>query len=246
MDLAILGRLDEASSRCDQALAGGRAAHRPYGLAIALSAAYMVNRCRGAEQIALEHLAQLMAVAREQRFPLFLALADLFGAISLSERGETAEGLARARQAFADYGATGGRSGVTRYLWLIAYCCQRAGEIDEALELLTKGLDAAKATGETCYEAELLRRKGELLVAHRPALSHEAEACFQGALAVARKQEAKLWELLASTSLARLWRDQGKRTEAHDLLAPSYSWFTEGFDTPVLQDAKKLLDQLWR
>jgi class 3 adenylate cyclase len=166
----------------------------------------------------------------------------LLGAISLSERGETAEGLARARQAFADYGATGGRN--TRWLWLIAYCCQRAGEIDEALELLAKGLETAKATGEKWVEAELLRRKGELLAAHRPALSHEAEACFQRALVVAREQEAKLFELRASISLARLWRDQGKREEARELLAPVYGWFTEGFDTRDLKEAKALLEEL--
>jgi predicted ATPase len=106
---------------------------------------------------------------------------------------------------------------------------------------LAKGLDAAKATGERCYEPELLRLKGELLVAHRPALGHEAEACFQRALAVAREQEAKLFELRAVNSLARLWRDQGKRDEARELLAPVYGWFTEGFDT---RDLKEVLDEL--
>jgi predicted ATPase len=109
---------------------------------------------------------------------------------------------------------------------------------------LAKGLETAKATGEKWVEAELLRRKGELLAAHRPALSHEAEACFQRALVVAREQEAKLFELRASISLARLWRDQGKREEARELLAPVYGWFTEGFDTRDLKEAKALLEEL--
>jgi predicted ATPase len=109
---------------------------------------------------------------------------------------------------------------------------------------LAKGLEAAKATGERYYEAELLRLKGEWLVARRPVQSHKAEACLQQALAVAREQEAKLFELRASTSLARLWRDQGKRDEARDLLAPVYGWFTEGFDTGDLKEAKALLDEL--
>jgi predicted ATPase len=109
---------------------------------------------------------------------------------------------------------------------------------------LAKALDAVKATGEGLYEAELLRLKGELLIAHRPAVSHEAEACFQRAVAVAREQEAKLFELRASTSLARLWRDQGKRDEARELLAPVYGWFIEGFDTRDLKEAKALLDGL--
>jgi predicted ATPase len=83
-----------------------------------------------------------------------------------------------------------------------------------------------------------------LLVAHHPALSHEAEACFQRALAVAREQEAKLFEIRAANSLSRLWRDQGKRDEARELLAPVYGWFTEGFDTLDLKEAKALLDEL--
>jgi class 3 adenylate cyclase/predicted ATPase len=243
MDVAVLGRLDEAISWCDQALASGRAA-RPYALAIALWAAYAVNRRRGAQQTALEHLIRYTAVAREHRFPQQLAGAGLLGAIDLSERGETAEGLALARRSFAEFAATGNTSGVTERLWVMAYCCQRAGELDEALELLAKGLNAAKATGERCYEAELLRLKGELLLARRPALSREAEVCFQGAVAVAREQEAKLFELRAATSLARLWRDQGKRDEARELLAPVYGWFTEGFDTRALKEAKALLDEL--
>src|SRR4029077_18871829 len=108
--IAILGRLDEAISRCAQALAAGRAG-RPYTLAVALWAASTVTRFRGAEQIALQHLSQLNAIAREQRFPLFLAAAGLHGAVHLSERGETTEGLARARQAFAYWTAIGAANG---------------------------------------------------------------------------------------------------------------------------------------
>jgi class 3 adenylate cyclase/tetratricopeptide (TPR) repeat protein len=243
MEQAILGHLDEAISRCDEALASGRA-DRPYGLALALWAASEVNLYRGAAQIALEHVTQYEAIAREQSFSMLLAVAGLFRAMLLSARGETAEGLARARQALADMATAGNTCGVTGRLRLIAYCCQGAGEIDEALELLAKGLDAAQATGERCYEAGLLRLKGELLVAHRPARGHEAEACFQRSLAVAHEQEAKLFELRAATSLARLWRDQGKRDEARELLAPVYGWFTEGFDTRDLKEATALLHEL--
>jgi predicted ATPase len=100
------------------------------------------------------------------------------------------------------------------------------------------------ATGERFYEAELHRFKGKWLLAHRPARSAEAEDCYQHALAMARKQQAKFWELRASISLARLWRDQGKRSEARELLEPIYGWFTEGLDTPVLKEAKALLDEL--
>jgi predicted ATPase len=93
-------------------------------------------------------------------------------------------------------------------------------------------------------EAELHRLRGELLLALPEPDQSEAEACFRQALAVASQQQAKFWELRAATSLARVWRDQGKRAEARDLLAPIYGWFTEGFDTADLKDAKALLDEL--
>ena len=99
-------------------------------------------------------------------------------------------------------------------------------------------------TGERHTEAELHRLKGELLLVLPTDHTTEAEACFQQALDIARRQQAKSWELRAVMSLARLWQQQGKRTEAHELLAPVYSWFTEGFDTADLQEAKALLDAL--
>jgi predicted ATPase len=103
-------------------------------------------------------------------------------------------------------------------------------------------MDIVEETQERWCEAELHRAKGDLLSS--AAKPDEAEACFVKALAIARRQSAKTWELRAAASLARLWRDQGKRTEARDLLATIYGWFTEGFDTPALKDAKALLDQL--
>jgi predicted ATPase len=105
-------------------------------------------------------------------------------------------------------------------------------------------LEIANTTDERCNEAELHQLKGQYLLAYRPARGAEAESSYQCALGVARRQEAKFWELRAATSLARLWREQGRREEAKGLLAPIYGWFTEGFDTPVLKDARVLLDQL--
>jgi predicted ATPase len=183
---------------------------------------------------------ELATLARQQRFPVFCRAAELGSAVILSARGKAAEGLARARQAFAQYPTEAGRWPLLG----LAICCQRAGEVDEALELLDRELEVANTTGERYYEAELLRFKGEWLLAHRPERSAEAEDCYQHALAVVRKQQAKYGELRASTSIARLWRDQGKRTEARDLLASIYGWFTEGLDTPVLKEAKALLDEL--
>ena len=115
---------------------------------------------------------------------------------------------------------------------------------EEGLRALTEAFAWVDKTGEAVYVAELYRLKGELVLEQSHENSSEAEAAFQHALDVARKQEAKSWELRAATSLARLWQQQGKTTEAHDLLAPVYEWFTEGFDTADLKDAKALLDTL--
>jgi class 3 adenylate cyclase/predicted ATPase len=243
-DLMILGHLDQAVARSEEALALGKKARRPYALAIALGFAALVNRLRGANEAALDYLAESAAIGSEQGFPLFVTLADLQRASILSARGETGEGLARARQACADLAAAGHHSGKTRSLAWLADCCERAGEIDEALELLTAALATVSASEERYFEAELHRLRGDWFVTHRRASEVEAEACFERALAVAREQEAKLWELRAANSLARLWRDQGKRATARDLLAPIYGWFTEGFDTLDLKEAKALLEEL--
>ena len=110
--------------------------------------------------------------------------------------------------------------------------------------MLAEALTLVDTTGERWYEAELYRLKGALLLQQSSDNQAEAETCFQQAIDIARSQQAKSLELRAATSLARLWQQQGKRQEAHDLLAPVYNWFTEGFDTADLKDAKALLDAL--
>jgi predicted ATPase len=217
-----------------------RKTSHPYILAIALALASVVDRLRGAETTLVECMTELATLARQQRFPLFCRVAEVGFGMILSASGKAAEGLARARHAVAEKPTEHGR----RPLLGLAICCEGAGEVDEALQLLDRELEVANATGERIYEAELHRLKGEWLLAHRPARSAEAEDCYQHALVVARKQQAKFWELRASVGLARLWRAQGKRTEARDLLASIYGWFTEGLDTPVLKEAKALLDEL--
>jgi predicted ATPase len=110
--------------------------------------------------------------------------------------------------------------------------------------VLTEALMIVDSTQERWFKAELHRLNAEALLARSPLNAGEAEASLRRAIALAQQQDVKFWELRAATSLAHLWRDKGKRTEARDLLAPIYGWFTEGFDTPVLQDAKALLDEL--
>ena len=120
----------------------------------------------------------------------------------------------------------------------------QVGQITKGLEALAEGLATVAQSRVRWWEAELYRLRGELLLQQTVAQPEEAEVCFQQALAVARRQQAKSWELRAAMSLSRLWQQQGKRAEAHELLAPVYGWFTEGFDTADLQEAKALLEEL--
>src|SRR5262249_42570566 len=137
-------------------------------------------------------------------------------------------------------------SEIDRPQWLAmqAEAYRRTGQIEAGLRLLAEALAVAHSTGGRNYEAELYRLQGELLLAHSAADHMEVESCFHQALGIARRQQAKSCELRAAMSLARLWQRQGKRAEARALLAPVYGWFTEGFDTADLQEAKALLDEL--
>ena len=125
---------------------------------------------------------------------------------------------------------------------LLARAYETSGQIEEAVTQLDEALRIVERTGERWFAAELNRRKGQLLL--RQGHTEAAEELYRKALGIAREQEAKLWELRTALSLARLRRDQGRRAEARELLAPVYGWFTEGFDTPDLREAKTLLDEL--
>ena len=129
-------------------------------------------------------------------------------------------------------------------LALLVEAYETLGEPAAGLTVLAEALTQADITGERWYEPELYRLKGALLLQQSPSDQTEAESCFHHAISIARSQQAKSFELRAASSLARLWHQQGKRLEVHDLLAPVYGWFTEGFDTADLQDAKALLHEL--
>jgi predicted ATPase len=160
----------------------------------------------------------------------------------LSALGRVDEGLALLTEGLAAYRATGALVSVPNFLRLLADCYRRAGRPKEGLKYLDEAARQIEATEGRDTEADMHRLRGELLIAVGD--PGAAEASFRQAIAIARKQNAKLWELRAATSLTRLWRDRGKRDEARDLLAPVYGWFTEGFDTLDLKEAKALLDEL--
>ena len=140
--------------------------------------------------------------------------------------------------------ATGARALEPYYLAVLAEAHRKTGLANEGLSVVTEALDAGHRTGERAREAELYRLKGELLLALSAENHGEAEAYFRQALEVAHRQSAKAWELRAVMSLSRLWQHQGKKEEARRMLAEIYNWFTEGFDTADLQDAKVLLEEL--
>jgi predicted ATPase len=163
---------------------------------------------------------------------------------ALAEQGQGAEGLLQMRQGLAAWRATGAGLFRPYYLAVLAEAHRKAGLANEGLSVLAEALDAGHQTGERAREAELYRLKGELLLRQADPDAPQAEACFQQALAVARRQLAKSWELRAALSLSRLWQNQGKKEEARSILAEIYGWFTEGFDTRDLKEAKALLDEL--
>ena len=146
------------------------------------------------------------------------------------------------RSGSAMYGATGAETRISYHIALLAKACEIAGQVEEAFSLLNNALQIATRIGERWFAAELYRHKGQLMLQHGD--SEAAEELYRKALSIAGEQEAKLWELRAAMSLTRLRRDQGRRAEARDLLVPVYGWFTEGFDTADLKEAKELLDEL--
>jgi predicted ATPase len=163
---------------------------------------------------------------------------------TLAAQGRGEESIPQIHQGLAAYQVTGAEISRAQYLALLAEACGTGGQPAEGLRVLAEAVTVAHNIGERWFEAERHRLKGELLLALSVDNQVEAEACFQQALTVARQQQAKSWELRVAMSLSRLWQSQGKRQAAHDLLAPVYGWFTEGFDTADLQDAKALLDAL--
>jgi len=185
-----------------------------------------------------------MRLLAELGFERELAQGTILWGWALTEQGQGVEGIAAIRQGLAALQATGEELRRPEFLALLAEAYGGIGQIEEGLNVLAEALAAVEKTGERYYEAELYRLKGELLLAHPTGNHLEAESCFHRSLDIARRQQAKSLELRAAASLSRLWQQQGKRQEAHDLLAPVYAWFTEGFDTADLQEAKALLEEL--
>jgi predicted ATPase len=239
----ILGHVEQADSLSAQALTWSRNLRHPHNLAFALSYAALLKALGEPDPAATELLDELTALTTEHHFPAYMAVANVLRGHLLSVRGQTAEGLVLIRKGLSAGASAGASWNQSYFLGLLALSCENAGLADEALDVLTKALEHADHTDERWFEAELHRLKGEWLVAHRPDRQDEAETCFRRAIEIAQKQQARLWELRAATSLAQLWLAGRRPKEARDLLAPVHAWFREGRDTPDLKRANALLDK---
>lgn len=240
----LLGRPDAAAAISAEAIAWTRTLDHRHTLAFALHYAALFRALRGGEPDAGEPIDELRAPARGQRFPVWLAGADILHGRRLALLGRTQKGLARARRGWTARAATGTTFHDTAFLGLLADACRLAGELEEARAHVEAALGRVEATGERWFEAELHRRKGELaLLGPRPDRA-AAAASLARALEVARRQGARWWELRAAVALARLLAEEGGRGPARDLLAPVRAALAEGQGLPDLVEADALLAEL--
>jgi predicted ATPase len=227
-----LGYPDQALQRSQEALTLAQERAHPFSVATALIFAAYLHQYRREAHMTYERAEAALGLSREQGFALRLAQATILRGWALVEQGQGEAGLAQIRQGLAANRATGATMVVLGSdLRLLAEAYGKVGQSEEGLRVI-----------EGQQGAEFYRLQGELLLARSSEHQAEAETCFRQALEVARHQQAKSWELRAAMSLSRLWQRQGKRAEAYELLAPVYNWFTEGFDTADLQDARALLE----
>jgi class 3 adenylate cyclase/predicted ATPase len=237
-----LGYPEQALAKSNAAIAEARRLAHPPSLAVSLLLGAILLSFVGDNVALEERTGQLVAVATEQGFPFWRTYGTICRGWVRVKNDVVTEGISLLRSGSAAYRATGAEQWRPHHIALLAGACEISGQIEEAVTLLDDALHIVERTGERWLEAELNRHKGQLLL--RQGHTEAAEGLYRKALSVAEAQQAKLWELRAAASLVRLRRDQGRRAEARDLLAPVYGWFTEGFETPDLKEAKALLDTL--
>jgi predicted ATPase len=240
--LFCLGFPDQALARGSAAIAEARRLAHPPSLAVSLALGTRLIALVGDYTVLDERAGQLVKVATEQGFRMWRAQGTIYRGWVKVKNGDVAEGISVLRSGSAAYRATGPEMWMPHYIALPAGACEIAGQIEEAATLLEDALQTVERIGERWFKAELHRHKGELLL--RQGHPEAAEELYRKALSIAAEQGAKLWELRAAVSLARLRRDQGRQAEARDLLGTIYGWFSEGFDTQDLKEAKVLLDEL--
>jgi predicted ATPase len=237
-----LGYSDQALKRSEEALALARAVAHPFILTYALSFTALVRNLRREWLLAEERAGETIALSTERGFELFLSDGTIFRGWAQAEQRKLDEGIAQMRRGLAARSGLAAEAFRPCALSQLAAACGKAGQSSDALVLLAEALASVERSEERHWEAEIYRLKGELLLDCKD--SSEAETCFRRAIDVARRQSAKSLELRAVTSLSRLSQKQGKKEEARRMLAEISAWFTEGFDTADLREAKALLEEL--
>jgi predicted ATPase len=242
--LWYLGYPDQALRIMQEALSLARELAHPFSLSFALDNTAWLHLYRREGRQCQEWAEADMTLVCEQGFAFFLALGTIMHGWALAEQGQREEGMGQMRQGLHAHGVTGAVLGGPYWLALLAEAYGKVEQAEEGLHILTEALATSQRRGERYWEAELYRLQGELRLKQAVPDAQEAETCFRQALGIAGQQQAKALELRAAMSLSHLWQQQGKQAEARALLAPIYGWFTEGFDTADLQEAKVLLDEL--
>jgi len=243
--LWCLGYPEQALSRSQEALALARELDHAFSLADVLGyGGCLFNAMRRDAPALKDHAEELMRLSDEKSFVGWLGMATHFRGAALAMLGQVQEGMAQMREGMAARQSMGVRLDLSAKLGSLAEAQAKAGQPEEGLATLAEALAFVEETNERHWEAELFRLRAELLLMQGD--DAEAEASFHKAIEVARRQQARSWELRATVSLCRLWREQGRMDEARQMLAEIYGWFTEGFDTPDLQEAKALLKELSR
>jgi predicted ATPase len=244
MTLWQLGYPDQALKRSNAALALAQGLSHSFSLAYAEFFVGIVRQYRREARAAQERAESVIALSAEHGLTDWLAWTTSLRGWAMAEQGRKKEGIAQIQEGLAASRATGAEVFRPHFLTLLAEACMETGRLDAGLNALTEALATADEHEIRNYNAEMHRLKGELLLRQRDSNAAEAQRCFWRAVEIARNQSAKSWELRATMSLARLLDKQGKRDEARVMLADIYDWFTEGFDTADLKDAKALLDDL--
>jgi predicted ATPase len=242
--LWVLGYPDAALADARQAIKYAREIGRAVTLMYALGNGSLTNVVCGDCVTATALTDELVVLADEKNAPFWKAQGVLIGGSALTLTSKASEAVERITSGITALRSTGATIQLPVYLSYLTRAYAELRQFDDASRCLGEAMAAVQRTKETSWEADIHRIAGEIALLSPERDMAKAQACFERALEVARAQQARSWELRAAMSLARLWRDQGRRTEARDLLAPVYDWFTEGFDTRDLQDAKALLDAL--
>ena len=236
--------MDQALERVNEAVKLAEELSQSVSLAHAHLFTTRIHQFRQEPRLTQAHAEALITSCAEQGFAEVLAAGRILRGWAVASDGAPDAGIDEMRRALSDWRATGARVRHVYYLALLADAYRQTTEHAHGLRAVEEAVAVVRETGERRWEPELYRLKGELLLSPTTKSMNEAQACFDRAIELARRRGAKSLELRAATSLARLWQSQGKRDESRDVLAPVYDWFTEGFDTVDLKEAKALLEDL--